>query len=863
MKSGMANSQLGKNGKLNNVGFPNRKEITISKETKEKAEIAKMYIQEKYQKLLEDERKKKDYWDKLVYQMKEKNLSYIEQSNIKQDIFHQEALFNREKRTKLTPKDFVPINIIGRGAFGEVRLCRWKERNDQVAIKKMKKTDMIKKNQIQHIRAERDVLAQSNIPWIVDLKCSFHDENHLYLVMEYLPGGDLMSQLMRKDILSEDEGRFYMAQSVLSVEAVHKLNYVHRDLKPDNILIDIKGHLKLSDFGLCKQYDIKPKTFNQSTRNTQNGMTESLLSMGHAEKRQNHKKNRQRIVSLVGTPDYIAPEVFGKDGYTETVDWWSLGTIQFEMLVGYPPFFAENPSATCKKVQDWKNTFVIPKEARLSMESTDLLRRLICHPSERLGCNGVDEIKAHPFFKGVDWKRIRDINAPNIPKLKHAEDTSIFDEFPEIDPWLDEEQEANKKSKKYKKNKVNDVHFIGYTYKRSLENQKMQSIANLFEEIDNTREIAAQAKRQKTVDKIEYENRSSQQDPSRKVSEKSDIRPEISRRISEKESRPEIRKDIKKTCQDDNNVFTKGNNKIADEFFNTEDVQYINPSKQEMSYTPNMQKQLKNHPLAQVKNQEKMGQEIMNAKEKNHLQQQIQVANNASKMHAMAHQNHDPNENQKRVEAILNKNNRETQLIQERSTSPKQDKQINTFKQELSNPNKKIMFNSSMLKMNYNNHTDRDIDTSKQQNEHIQNRVNKTNVINSTGALKKEPREHAFQNSNFRGGGSPINMNEKQSKIKITTGIKNGTFFNKDSSRISKSPKHNVDFSKKNVNKKLTESKNDPKKPFNMQFNEYMSKQKGMNQNFLHTGKGSANNAPSYYKMGQSSKNANNFASGN
>ena len=131
------------------------------------------------------------------------------------------------------------------------------------------------------------------------------------------------------------------------------------------------------------------------------------------------------------------------------------------------------------------------------MESTDLLRRLICHPSERLGCNGVDEIKAHPFFKGVDWKRIRDINAPNIPKLKHAEDTSIFDEFPEIDPWLDEEQEANKKSKKYKKNKVNDVHFIGYTYKRSLENQKMQSIANLFEEIDNTREIAAQAKRQK------------------------------------------------------------------------------------------------------------------------------------------------------------------------------------------------------------------------------------------------------------------------------------------------------------------------------------------------------------------------------
>ena len=428
---------------------------------------------------------------------------------------------------------------------------------------------------------------------------------------------------MRKDILSEDEGRFYMAQSVLAVEAVHKLNYVHRDLKPDNILIDIKGHIKLSDFGLCKQYEIKPKTFNNSSRNT--GMTESLLSMGHSEKRQIHKKNRQRIVSLVGTPDYIAPEVFGKDGYTETVDWWSLGTILFEMLVGYPPFFAENPSATCKKVLDWKNTFVIPKEARLSMESTDLLRRLICHPSERLGVNGVDEIKAHPFFKGVDWKRIREITAPNIPKLKHAEDTSIFDEFPEIDPWLEEEQEVKRGSKKYKKNKVNDVHFIGYTYKRSLENQKMQSIANLFEEIDNTREVAKQVQRQKTIDKIEYDSRLHQQEPtSKRVSDKSDIRPEISRRISEKESRPEIKKDLKKAYQDENNVF-KGNNKINDENFNREEAQNIPYNKQEMVFTPNMQKQLMNHPLTQLKNQEKMTQDqIMAIKEKNHLEQQKQ-----------------------------------------------------------------------------------------------------------------------------------------------------------------------------------------------------------------------------------------------
>lgn len=183
--------------------------------------------------------------------------------------------------------------------------------------------------------------------------------------------------------------------------------------------------------------------------------------MDHGEKRQQHKKSRQRIVSLVGTPDYIAPEVFGKEGYTETVDWWSLGTILFEMLVGYPPFFADDPSSTCKKVLDWRNNFIIPKEANLSWEATDLLRKLIANVNERLGINGVAEIKAHPYFKGIDWKNIHKQRAPNIPKLKNEEDTSIFDEFPEIEPWIEEKSE----SKKYKKNRENDLAFIGYTYK--------------------------------------------------------------------------------------------------------------------------------------------------------------------------------------------------------------------------------------------------------------------------------------------------------------------------------------------------------------------------------------------------------------
>ena len=124
-------------------------------------------------------------------------------------------------------------------------------------MKKMKKQEMLYKNQVSHVKAERDVLVRARNPWIVDLKYSFQDEKHLYLIMEFLAGGDLMTLLMRKDILSEDESRFYIAETILSIETVHNLNYIHRDLKPDNILLDKEGHVKLTDFGLCKHAEIR------------------------------------------------------------------------------------------------------------------------------------------------------------------------------------------------------------------------------------------------------------------------------------------------------------------------------------------------------------------------------------------------------------------------------------------------------------------------------------------------------------------------------------------------------------------------------------------------------------------------------
>lgn len=181
--------------------------------------------------------------------------------------------------------DYTPLSIIGRGAFGEVRVCTEKKTNRIVAVKKMKKQEMLLKNQINHVRAERDVLSTVGNPWIVDLYCSFQDSKYLYLVMEFLSGGgkffenesalpslflDLMTVLMKKDILSEEESKFYASELVLAIDSVHKMNYIHRDLKPDNVLLGRDGHIKLSDFGLCKHavYLISfIQSINQSSNN--------------------------------------------------------------------------------------------------------------------------------------------------------------------------------------------------------------------------------------------------------------------------------------------------------------------------------------------------------------------------------------------------------------------------------------------------------------------------------------------------------------------------------------------------------------------------------------------------------------------
>jgi len=376
---------------------------------------------------------------------------------------------------RMSVADFEMRKIIGRGAFGEVRVCREKRTGKVYAIKSMKKTEMLKKNQVDHVKAERDVLALADNPWVVKLQYSFQDTTNLYLVMEYLQGGDLMTHLMKHDILTEEVTRFYVAEVALAIWFVHQLNYVHRDLKPDNILLDRLGHVKLSDFGLCKGVDTAPAPYleqYQSEAKRAAGSTENLDGSANAKQKSDTWKARTRTMmySTVGTPDYIAPEVFAQSGYGPECDWWSLGVIMYECLVGYPPFYAEDPMDTCRKIVNWKRTLKFPEEARLSVKAKDLMERLICDSKHRLG---FEQLKAHPFFNGIDWENIRRVKAAIVPVLRSEEDTNYFDTFEEVAvvaPAATGGEMAEKKTS-----------FIGYTFKRAGEDEEGPLGDNFYE----------------------------------------------------------------------------------------------------------------------------------------------------------------------------------------------------------------------------------------------------------------------------------------------------------------------------------------------------------------------------------------------
>ena len=419
------------------------KDHIISQRTYDKVIVAKNYIERRYNL----QTAKNMEWNEIINHINSLQICPEEKEKIKKEIYNQEMIKSRKSREKQSIRGYESIAIIGRGAFGEVHVCREKKTGKIYAIKKIKKNILIIKNQIRHVLNEQILMSKASSPWIVELKASFQEDEYLYLVMEYLPGGDLMNLLIQKDILTEKEAKFYISELILAIESIHNLDCIHRDIKPDNILIDKNGHIKLSDFGLAK---ISDKLYEKEDKKYKN-----FLPNKNNEK--NHKMTHNKNFSCVGTAYYVAPEVLKKSGYDKDIDWWSVGIIFFEMLVGYAPFCSKETTEVCYKVLNWKDFLNIPKKVKLSEEAKDLIYKLINNSDDRLGKNGSEEIKRHPFFKDVNWNNIRNSKAPFIPQLKNEYDTKYFEKFEVKEPFYP----INKNKFKRK-----DVEYVGYDFNK-------------------------------------------------------------------------------------------------------------------------------------------------------------------------------------------------------------------------------------------------------------------------------------------------------------------------------------------------------------------------------------------------------------
>ncbi|TKS76984.1 Serine/threonine-protein kinase 38 [Collichthys lucidus] len=414
---------------------------SMSNHTKERVTMAKVTLENFYSNLIAQHEEREMRQQKLEKVMDQEGLADEEKRMRRSQHARKETEFLRLKRTRLGLEDFESLKVIGRGAFGEVRLVQKKDTGHVYAMKILRKADMLEKEQVGHIRAERDILVEADSLWVVKMFYSFQDKMNLYLIMEFLPGGDMMTLLMKKDTLTEEATQFYIAETVLAIDSIHQLGFIHRDIKPDNLLLDSRGHVKLSDFGLCTGLKRAHRTefYKNLNHSLPSDLTkQTFQNMNSKRKAETWKRNRRQLAfSTVGTPDYIAPEVFMQNGYNKLCDWWSLGVIMYEMLIG--------------------------NDGTLSSWFT-FRSRFCCEEEHRIGAVGVEDIKSNPFFEGVDYDHIRERPAAIPIEIKSIDDTSHFDEFPDSDILTPTATPVSNQTEADLKNK--DWVFINYTYKR-------------------------------------------------------------------------------------------------------------------------------------------------------------------------------------------------------------------------------------------------------------------------------------------------------------------------------------------------------------------------------------------------------------
>lgn len=332
----------------------------------------------------------------------------------------QNLLQNNEKSTtkKVTSNDFQIERELGRGAFGKVFLVTKKDKKHKLyAMKVIKKTAIYENNLKENIVLEKNILENKNHhPFIVTLYYAFQNQKAIYLVMEYLPGGDIFHLLRRQQKFTEGTARFYLAEVVMAVDYLHReMNLIYRDLKPENILLSSNGHIKITDFGLSKQTD---------------GTT----------------------YTLAGTPEYLAPEILADKGHTKAIDWWSVGILLFEMLTGRPPFTNKERNIVEIKRMILENKPKFP--SYFSKNAIDIIRRFLDNdPSKRLGVRSINDVKQHPFFEGVHWQSLLEykIQPPVFTRSNQNANTKA---------------EHNKKSEEHEEytTSINDQYLEGITY---------------------------------------------------------------------------------------------------------------------------------------------------------------------------------------------------------------------------------------------------------------------------------------------------------------------------------------------------------------------------------------------------------------
>ncbi|KAL3473507.1 kinase-like domain-containing protein [Aspergillus californicus] len=386
----------------------------------------------------------------------------------------------RKRRTRLRQGDFQILTQVGQGGYGQVYLASKKDTKEVCALKVMSKKLLFKLDEVRHILTERDILTAAKSEWLVKLLYAFQDDTQIYLAMEFVPGGDFRTLLNNTGVLHNRHARFYIAEMFCCIDALHALGYIHRDLKPENFLIDSTGHVKLTDFGLAAGMLNPGKIESMRVKLEEVGKTpvpfgRPMESRTMAERRQGYRSLRERQVnyakSIVGSPDYMAPEVLKGDEYDFTVDYWSLGCMLFEALAGYPPFAGATVDETWQNLKNWQKVLRRPvyedPNYFLSKRTWDLITRLVASRDYRF--KNIQEIHAHDYFHEVDFNSLRDGRPPFVPELDSETDAGYFDDFGnEAD--MAKYKEVHDKQKALEEmadrdDKMNKGMFVGFTFR--------------------------------------------------------------------------------------------------------------------------------------------------------------------------------------------------------------------------------------------------------------------------------------------------------------------------------------------------------------------------------------------------------------